>query len=505
MRGSLHAFLALVLLSPATARAEDPSTWNPKDTYVLVASVIEWPGNGLAAFKDPRRDEALVEQFKACGVPSGNVVFLKDREATKAAMKRELEALAGRAAEGSTFVFYFQGHGLRRKEKMWLACYDVNVKDYGTAFDVDELAPVFERSWKGTRLLLVGDCCHSGALGRVVDRLDGKRGIRAACLASATASNTSTSHWTFTEALISALAGDGRVDRDRDGTIAFSEVEAYAHDEMKYRENQLCRSRRGAAFEGGFVLRAVAPDRPAPAKVDGPWQVLDWVEARDREGKWYVSQILEAKDGKYFVHFAGWDPKWDEWVGPKLVRPIERPKLTVGRRYEIEWRKNQWYLATVTKEDDGFYFIHYEGEEGDEDEWVTSDRARPAPAGAAPPPPEFAALAPRAAAAGDRVAARWRKAWYLAKVVAVEGGVHSVVYDDGDTGALSAADLIPVAAEAEIAAGERVLACWDGKPRMYPGLVEKKTSKGCVVSWEDGTKPSEVPFGQIARIRSKGK
>ncbi|KAF0244280.1 MAG: hypothetical protein FD180_2654 [Planctomycetota bacterium] len=504
----MKMFSALVaaLAMSSLLGAEEAPIWNPSNTWVLVASVIEWPDKGLAPFKDARRDEALVAQLKACGVPAANIVFLKDKDATLAAMRKELHALAGRAGEGSTFIFYFQGHGLSRKDKTWLACYDVDLKDYSTAMDVDELFPIFDKEWKGERLLLIGDCCHSGALGTVVDRFEGKSGVRAACLASATASNASTEHWTFTEAVITSLAGNGAVDRDRDGKITFGETDRFAHDEMLYRENQLCRGKRGSSFEEGFVLSAVAADKPAPAKVEGERQVFDFLEACDQEGKWYVSQILAAKDGKYRVHYLGWDPKWDEWVGPEKLRAIARTKLKVGERYEVEWRKDQWFLATVTKsEEDVFYYVHYEGEDGDDDEWVTENKTRPPTAATKPKPPEFAALAPRDFVKGDAVAARWRKEWFLATVTSVVDGVHAVTYADGDKGALTAADLVPLAKASEVQAGERVLACWGGKPRMYPGKVLSKTAKGCTVKWEDGTKPTEVPFEQVARIKAPGK
>ena len=502
----LAAVLLFTTLVASSAVAEDAATWIPSKTYVLVASVIEWPDKGLAAFKDARRDEALVEQLKICGVPAANIVFLKDKAATLAAMRKELHALAGRASEGSTFIFYFQGHGLSQKVKTYLACYDVDLKDYSTAFDVDELFPIFDKEWKGERLLLVGDCCHSGALGTVVDRFEGKAGVRAACLASATATNASTEHWTFTEALITALAGDGAVDRDRDGKITFGEADGFAHTEMLYRENQLCRGKRGSNFEEGFVLRAVAADKPAPAKVAGDRQVFDFLEACDRDGKWYVSQILAVKDGKYRVHYLGWDPKWDEWVGPEKLRAIARTKLKIGERYEVEWRKDQWFLATVTKaEADTFYFVHYEGEDGDDDEWVTANKTRPPTPGVKPKPPEFAALAPRELVKGDAVAARWKKLWFLATVNSVDAGVHAVTYADGEKGSLPAADLVPVAKASEVQEGERVLACWGGKPQMYPGVVLSKTAKGCKVKWEDGTKPTEVPFEQLARIKPAGK
>lgn len=501
------SFLAPVLLGLATlARGEEAPGWEAAKTYVLVASVIEWPDKALAPFKDARRDEALVAQFRACGVPAGNVVFLKDKEATLAAVRREFHALAGRAGAGSTFVFYFQGHGLTRKNKTYLACYDVDTKDLATAFDVDELFPVLDREWKGDRLLLLGDCCHAGALASVVRRFEDKPAVRAACLTSSTASNRSTEHWTFTEAVITALAGDGAVDRDRDGRITFGEVDGFVHDEMKFREDQLTRGARTSAFEEGFVLRAVAADRPAPAKVPGERQVGDFLEAQDKEGQWYVAQILAVEDGKYRVHYSGWDSKWDEWVGAEKLRAISRPKLKVGECYEVEWRPKEWFLATVTRaEEDWFYFVHYEGEEGDDDEWVTANRTRVPAAGNLPKPPEFAALAPRALAKGDEVAARWRREWYLATIASVEEGVYSVRYADGDTGTLTLADLVPIAKPSEVQEGDRVLACWAGKPRLYPGVVLSVTGKTCKVKWEDGSTPSDVAFGQMARIKPADK
>lgn len=234
----------------------------------------------------------------------------------------------------------------------------------------------------------------------------------------------------------------------------------------------------------------------------GGRQVGDFLEAMDREGKWYVAEVLAVDGEKVRVHYLGWDAKWDEWVTAEKLRPIVRAKHAVGTLCEVEWKKDRWFLARIMKaEGDWFYYVHYEGEEGDDDEWVMADRIRPAPAGKKPVPPEFVARAPRASGKGDAVAARWRREWHLAEVTAVDAGVHSVRYADGDTGALSAVDLIPVDEAGEIRVGDRVLACWGGKTRMYPAVVEGKTAGGCRVKWEDGTPATEVPFGQIARIR----
>jgi len=37
-------------------------------------------------------------------------------------------------------------------------------------------------------------------------------------------------------------------------------------------------------------------------------------------GKWYAAKILEAKDGRHLVHYAGYDESWDEWVSNNRIR-----------------------------------------------------------------------------------------------------------------------------------------------------------------------------------------
>lgn len=40
------------------------------------------------------------------------------------------------------------------------------------------------------------------------------------------------------------------------------------------------------------------------------------------KGKWYSARILENKEGRHLVHYAGYDDSWDEWVPDN---PIRRP------------------------------------------------------------------------------------------------------------------------------------------------------------------------------------
>ncbi|MBS0658399.1 MAG: caspase family protein [Verrucomicrobia bacterium] len=500
MRRALLFLLATMLGSLSHAQPQ----WDPARTYVLIASVIEWPAAAkLAPFlSERRRDEDLAEQFRACGVPAGQVVFLKDAAATRGAIREQLAALAQGAGPGSTLIFYVQGHGSRRS----FLCYDFDAARPGeTAFHVDEIAPLLHPAWQGERLLLIGDCCSSGALARAVQQLEERRPeLRAACLASSTASNKSTERWTFTASLIRLLAGEPRADRDGDGRLTFAEAGSYLKERMKFEENQLALVARSRAFEADFVLRAAAPAAPAPPRLPGPWQIGDVVDAQDKEGKWYASEILawdEAK-GRYRVHYYGWDSKWDEWVEPARVRRLVKKQLEVGRQYEVQWQDKRWYLGTIVRaQDDWFYFVHYAGEAGQDDEWITAERARPVGAEGQRQRVEFAAEPPvRQIAAGQIVAAQWNRQWWRGRVRAFEDGLYAVRYDDETDGTLALDELIPIA-PAAVRVGDRVLACWAGKARMYPGRVEKIGPKAATIRWEDGTAPTEVPLEAVARIR----
>jgi hypothetical protein len=494
----------LVAFTLTWATVNAANIWQPERTFVLVASVIEWPAKaGLTPFnEEKRRDEDLVNQFKRSGVPPANIIFLKDSAATHAAICNTLTSLATRAGTGSTMIFYFQGHGGRKL----FCCYDTDSKNPDqTELHAEEIYSILSKSWKGDRLLVLGDCCNSGSLASIVwtfgkDRPD----VRAACFASATASNISTSHWTFTASLIRVLAGDPQVDRDRDGKITVAEAGQFIHDQMKYQENQLAAMTLTSSFEKDFVIRATAPGKKLPPRIPGPLQIGDVLEARDSEGNWYTSEIIGSKPGAstYKVHFYGWDSKWDEWVGISRLRRIVKPKLNVGQQYEVQWEDKNWYLGTITRSVEGwFYYVHYESESGDDDEWVTPERTRPAGKTTAKERPRFVAAAPRPLAIGNRIAAQWFHDWYRAKITGSVNGTYTVVYDDQTKGRLASDDLIPLAQPNEIRPGDRVLACWDGKPRMFPGKIESIKDQLVTVRWEDGTPPTQVPLDAVARIK----
>ncbi len=115
------------------------------------------------------------------------------------------------------------------------------------------------------------------------------------------------------------------------------------------------------------------------------------------------------------------------------------------------------------------------------------------------------ALAPAAADTfkkGDVVAANVDEdKWYLAKIDERDGSKFTVTYDDDSTTVLSPERMRPITAtKGALAVGDRVIAVWNGGPRMYAGAVSKVTATSFVVTWDDGSKPSTVEPGRLARL-----
>lgn len=495
--------LLLATCAIAAAAVTPENHWDPATTYVLVASVTYWPAKaGLESFtSEKRRDEDLVKQFKSDGVPPADLIFLEDAKATHAAICNSLSALAARAGPGSTLIFYFQGHGSRKL----FCCYDTDAKNPDqTELHADEIFDILNRSWKGNRLLLVGDCCSSGSLASVVRQFERQRpNVHAACIASATASNISTGRWTFTASLIQVLAGDPKVDRDHDGKITVQEAGQFIHDRMKYEENQLAGIFFSTSFEKDFVIRPATPAKNVP-HIPGPDQIGDIVDARDSEGKWYPSEIIGWRPASpnYRVHFYGWASKYDEWVDFSRLRPLVKPRLNVGQQYEVQWEDQNWYLGTITKSvENWFYFVHYESEGGDDDEWITGERARKPTAATTKERPQFVAVRPKQVAVGDVVAAQWFRDWYRAKIIGNINGTWSVLYDDQTKGRVAPDDIIPLANPNDLRPGVRVLACWENQPRMFPGKIESIRNDSATVHWEDGTASTQVKLNAIALIK----
>ncbi len=102
---------------------------------------------------------------------------------------------------------------------------------------------------------------------------------------------------------------------------------------------------------------------------------------------------------------------------------------------------------------------------------------------------------------GARVASKWADGnYFAATIIEISGSTYSVQYDDGTSGENPIANLIPLSEVITLNVGDKVLAVWSSASgRLYEGTVQEVNSSSAVIKWDDGSDPSEVPFGSIVK------
>jgi uncharacterized caspase-like protein len=278
----------------------------------MAIGILEWQHNdSWDSFpKAGRRDAELVEFFKQAGVPQDQILFLKDREATKERIQRGMARLLSRASEGDMLIFYFTGHGAQDDNgATYFASYDADDDFAQTALSVRSIFDTIERNFRGSRVLLTADVCYSGAL--AIEAARRRTSIAYAVLTSSRYDSVSTANWTFTEALLSGFRGNPKVDQNLDGEIELSELAHYARARMWSLEEQRTAFTTTRDFppEMGLVEVKRKPASRMNERVEVEW-----------EGDWYAATILEAKGLKYKIHYTGYGADWDEWIDAARLR-----------------------------------------------------------------------------------------------------------------------------------------------------------------------------------------
>lgn len=370
---SLALFTSLLLAAaPGPVRAQDAGPaldWDGSRVLVFAVGVLTFKDKELETYpQEGRRDAELVEHLRAAGAK--DVVFLTDREATRARIERDFAALLGRSQPGQALVVYYTGHGFRDSSgDVGFAPWDAG-DGVATTWRVRAIVEAIAARFRGDRVLLLADCCHSGALADAVAAASGSSASSDkawACLTSAHATSRSTGNWTFTEALLAGLRGDARVDADADGAVALGEVAGFAEAEMAFAEEQLTASFAGPRFEPTTRLARVSGARPGP-------RVGERLEVQ-AEGDWWKARVLEVKGEQVKVRYYGWAASYDEWVGPERVRQYAPAARAEGQKVQVE-SDGKWYDATVIEARLGLTKVHYEGWDASWDEWVPSSRLR---------------------------------------------------------------------------------------------------------------------------------
>ncbi len=404
----------------------------------VVVGVLDWTDPGLADFSPHhRKDVELAETLAGGPVASGAdgpVRLLIDRDATADAMWAAIRETAPRTPPGGTFIFYYAGHGVRGETgDVLFANVDLDPNDTdGSGFRVEALADAIANGFEGARVLLLADCCYSGALVDVAAALEA-RGIASVALTSAEASNLSTGNWTFTQTVLDALQGDSLCDRDADGGIEIGELDLEIADAMKHREHQRHGFARhdvgadygladaghraaegqsgGARRAGDYVVairggRGQAVARVRSVEPDVTVRFFDYADATDATvpaatvtpivfrryevgskqkvywgGRLYDAEILKVDGDFHWITYPGWPDYWNEWVmSDRILASDASGKLLpkVGAAVQVEW-KGKWWDATALEVTGERAMIHYDGFDASWDEWVGPDRIRARP------------------------------------------------------------------------------------------------------------------------------
>lgn len=356
---------AMLLLAAGAGQARAEIGWNPARTWVFAVGILQWQHSDIYdSFPDAmpnRADRRLVQALQAAGVPEQHVVFLVDHQATLANIRRQLRAHLDRTQEGDLLIFYFAGHGTRDRgtRQTYFANYDAG-QSYKSHWPVTEIFDTIEQRFSGERVILLADCCHSGAL--YDEALKRKDDLACACLTSVYSHNLSTGNWTFTEALLKGFTGSPLADADADGRVTLRETAAYAERDMAFLEQQKAMFLATGGIEPDLVL---ADTRGQGAAGLGRYVEVQW------KGKWYSAQVIGLRGEQARVHYAGYGNDWDEWVPPERIRQPAVANLAKGTRVSVLWDEDQqWYPATVTASQYGLAKVRYDGYSHEWDEWV---------------------------------------------------------------------------------------------------------------------------------------
>ena len=238
-----------------------------------------------------------------------------------------------------------------------------------TAISLSSLSHSIIRNYRGRRVVLMADSCYSGSLRRVAAAIASGGKTTAMSITSASASNLSTNNWTFTQTIIDGLRGDGRMDRDSNGTIDLNELAFAIANEMKYREKQ----RHGFSLHGVAATLPVAVVSPTKrVEKQAAFPPGTYVLAPHGENE-RVAQVLSLGDGSRLLRFYGYNQEEKRRVKTTHLKPIKFQRYAKHSSVDVFWDGKYW-PAQVLKLEGDFHYIQYKGYKEYWNEWVLSNR-----------------------------------------------------------------------------------------------------------------------------------
>ena len=139
---------------------------------------------------------------------------------------------------------------------VFLASYDAG-DDEVEGWSINSIPGQIKSESKCARVLWLLDCCYSGQAALALTKQKGRPAY--ACVTSSSASESSTEHWTFSDALLDSLRGVAYVDLNQDGSVTLAEFAAHITADMNLAEEQLATFGTTAGFEPEMILARAKP------------------------------------------------------------------------------------------------------------------------------------------------------------------------------------------------------------------------------------------------------
>lgn len=219
--------------------------------YALIIASYEFTDPGLSALRAPAHDAARLGEVLADPRIGGfDVRTLINSSAAE--VNEAVEDFFADREPDDLLVLHFSGHGVKDEAgELHFATSGTRLTRLaGTAVSADFVARRMNRS-RSRRIVLLLDCCYSGAFGRgMVARAGGSVGLeeqfggsgRAVITASsameyafegaAVADTSESEPSVFTSALVEGLES-GDADRDQDGHVGLDELYEYVYDRVR--------------------------------------------------------------------------------------------------------------------------------------------------------------------------------------------------------------------------------------------------------------------------------
>jgi len=355
-------FLTFLLFSVHSFLLAQSKTGFSK-TWVVMVSLLEWADTSLSTFdKAGRIDEKMIHFFKNNGVPANQILYLKDKQASTSTVRSEFVKFIKQANKEDKLFFYYAGHGYKNEaDKVCFVTYK------GDEWSAEEIVQTVNTNFAGNMAFFTADCCNSGGLANEIKKYPQRAYV---ALNSVVPTNTSTSNWTFSNALLYGLQGKNFIDFDNNGAITVSELAKYIDEEMATVEGQ----KAYYFIPNNMKNWVVANNVPVKKNLLVGKRVKVAYDGQDYLG------FVEDADGKnnYKVRFYSYTNNESEWLTLNRLKSFSCEKdLPIGSKVSaLSAYDDKWYPGKVINKFLCLHLVHYDGYDSEWDEWIAPQKIK---------------------------------------------------------------------------------------------------------------------------------